>query len=163
MSFTSLRSPYFRFARPVNAIAVVSGTVTASATETGIVAGGLTIVITLTNDTWLAAGTGPIGSTANTQAIIDNIDSDLSEATGWNAVVQSALVPATHVVRTSDTVCTITLPACATYNITALETISVAVPGAALTSGIQVFGTPAFTIDLASLSRVNRLMLMGVC
>lgn len=143
------------------ATAAVSGTVTASVMESDIVTGGLTLILTLSNDTWIAAGTGPIGSTANTQALIDGIDSAQSEGTGWNAVVQTALVPATHVVRTSDTVCTITLPACATYDITAQETITVVIPSTVVTGGVAITASPTFTVSPVS-SRVFRLTLLGV-
>ena len=127
--------------------AAVSGTATASINEAAVVTGGKTIILTLTNDTWLAAGTGPIGSTANTQAIIDGIDSAQAEATGWDAEVKANLVPATHVVRTSDTVCTITLPAAASYDITANETITATIPAAALNiSASAVVASPTITV-----------------
>ena len=125
--------------------AAVTGTVTASITEADIVAGGKTIIITLTNATWKAAGTGPIGSTADTQAIIDGIDSAQSEAGGWDAVVRPG-IETTDVVRTSDTVATITLDAEATYDITATETVTVTVPTAALATGVGVTASPTFTI-----------------
>ncbi len=138
--------------------AAVTGTATASINEDDVVAGGKTIVITLTNDTWKAAGTGPIGSTADTQAIIDGITSAQSEAAGWNAVVKPGIETA-DVVRTSDTVCTITLDAEATYDITATETITVTVPSAAVASGVSVVATPTFTVSTAGNRR--RRVLMG--
>jgi hypothetical protein len=49
------------------------------------------------------------------------------------------------VVRTSDTVVTITLPAFGTYNITAGETITVTVPATAVT-GDAIVATPTFDI-----------------
>ena len=128
--------------------AVISGTVT-SATEADIVAGGKTVIITLTNDTWAAAGTGPIGSTADTQAIIDGITSAQAEALGWNNEVRDKEVT-TAVVRTSATVATITLTASPLYDITAIETITVTIPAAVLvTSAIDVVAAPTFTILLA--------------
>lgn len=130
------------------ATTALTGTVTGSITETDVVNGGKTIILTLTGDTWAAAGTGPIGSTADTQAIIDGIDSAQAEATGWDAVVKAGLTPATDVVRTSSTVCTITLPAFATYDITAQETITATIPAAALvTSSSPVVASPTFTVD----------------
>jgi len=126
--------------------AAITGTATASITEADVVAGGKTIIITLTNATWKAAGTGPIGSTADTQAIIDGITSAQSEAAGWNAVVKPG-IETTDVVRTSATVATITLDAEATYNITATETITVTVPTAALATGVGVVASPTFTIS----------------
>lgn len=128
----------------------VTGTATASITEADIVTGGKTIILTLTGDTWIAAGTGPIGTTANTQAIIDGIDSAQSEGTGWDAVVKAGLVPASDVVRTSNTVCTITLPAFGSYNITAQETITVTIPAEALTGASPISATPTFTVSTVS-------------
>lgn len=126
--------------------AAVTGTATATITEADVVAGGKTIIITLTNATWKAAGTGPIGSIADTQAIIDGIDSAQSEAGGWDAVVKPG-IEVTDVVRTSATVATITLDAEATYDITATETITVTVPTAALATGVGVIASPTFTVD----------------
>jgi len=127
------------------ATAAVTGTITPSATEAEIVTGGKTIIITLTDENWLPAGTGPIGSTANTQAIIDNIDSGGSEGTGWDAVVKVGIETA-DVVRTSNTVATITLDAEATYNITANETITVTVPGQSVINTLNIPATPTFSI-----------------
>jgi len=126
----------------------MSGTTTPNIGAEDIVTGGKTVVLTLTNDTWIAAGTGPIGSTANTQAIIDGVDSAQAEAAGWDAEVKANLVPATHVVRTNDTICTITLPASASYAITADEVITATIPAAVLTtSGSPVVASPTFGIE----------------
>lgn len=133
------------------ATAAITGTATSSITESDIVTGGKTIIITLTDDTWKAAGTGPIGSTADTQAIIDGIDSAQAEAAGWDAEVKANLVPADDVTRTSATVCTITLPASASYDITAQETIEVTVPTVALVTGAgAITATPTFTVDIVA-------------
>lgn len=129
--------------------AVLSGTVTASIEEDVIIAGGETIILTLSNDTWKVAGTGPIGSTADTQAIIDGITSAQSELNGWNNEVRDGTLSPSDVVRTSDTVCTITLPATPLYNITATETITATVPTAAVNiSAIAVVASPTFTVDV---------------
>ena len=108
-----------------------------------------TIVITLTNDTWVAAG-----GTFNDQraAIISGIDSAQSETYGWDAEVK-ARTGVAQCVRTSDTVCTITLLASevAAYRITSNETITATVPAAALTiSTSNVVATGAFTITAAA-------------
>ena len=79
------------------------------------------------------------------QDIIDGLDSAQVEATGWNAEVRDNLA-VTTVVRTSDTVVTITLSAQAAYNITANETITVTVPGSAVTSGNPITATPTFDV-----------------
>jgi hypothetical protein len=143
--------------------AAITGTATASITEADIVTGGKTIIITLTGDTFIAAGTGPIGSTANTQSLIDGIDSAQAEAAGWDAVVKVGIETA-DVVRTSNTVATITLDAEATYNITATETITVTIPAAVLTGAAQIVATPTFTITAtaAANTMASSLMMMGM-
>jgi len=121
----------------------LTGTVTASITESDIVTGGKTIILTLTGDTWVAAGAT---FDAQRQNIIDGLDSAQAEATGWDAVVKAGLTPS-DVVRTSDTVCTITLPALATYDITAQETITATIPAAVLTGASPIVAAPTFTVD----------------
>lgn len=123
--------------------AAVTGTATASINEDDVVAGGKTIIITLTNDTWVAAGATFDGQRSN---ILQGLDSAQSEGTGWNAVVRDAEAVGA-VVRTSDTVVTITLSAAATYNITATETITVTIPSTAVASGIATVATPTFTVS----------------
>jgi len=120
-----------------------SATITVPAlTEAQIRAGGQTIVIDLANDTWLAAG--PFD--AERQNIINGLLSAQSEALGWNNVVR-ALQGVAGVVRTSNTEVTITLDAQATYNITALETITVTVPHTALNvSLVDLVATPTFNV-----------------
>lgn len=133
--------------------AAVTGTATSTIGEADVVAGGKTIVITLTNDTWKAAGTGPIGSTADTQAIIDGISAASSPALGWNAEWRDKEAT-TAVVRTSATVCTITMSSQAaisgSYDIEAQETVTVTVPSAATASGVSVVASPTFTVDPAA-------------
>jgi uncharacterized protein (DUF305 family) len=115
-----------------------------------VVAGGETIVLTLANDTWVAAGAT---FNAQRQAIIDGLDSAGAEATGWNAEVRDKEVVGA-VVRTSDTVVTITLTAAAAYDITADETITATVPAAALvTSAIDVTASPTFTVTFVPVAR----------
>lgn len=160
MSYAYRVTPYFPQA--ATASAAITGTITPTSTEADIVTGGKTIIITLTNDTFIAAGTGPIGSTANTQALIDGIDSAQAEANGWDAVVRPGIETA-DVVRTSDTVATITLDAEATYNITATETITITIPAAVLTGGVAIVGSPTFTITAtgAANTLAGSLMMMG--
>lgn len=129
----------------IDATAAITGTITASITEADIVTGGNTIIITLTADEWVAAGAN---FDAQRQAIINGIDSDQAEATGWDAVVKAGLA-VTAVVRTSNTVVTVTLPAFASYDITVQEVVTVTVPSTALLVNlIAVVGKPTFTIDL---------------
>lgn len=122
--------------------ATISGTA-AGALETAIVTGGNTVIITLTSDTWVAAGAT---FNAQRQNIIDGMDSAEAEAGGWDATVK-ALQGVAGVVRTSDTVVTITLDAQAGYDITATETITVTVPATALVlSPVAIVGAPTFSI-----------------
>ena len=127
--------------------AFLTGTIIPNTQENVIVTGGLTIIINIVNDTWIAAGTGPIGTTANTQALIDGITSSGGEAAGWNIEVRDNLVPATDVVRTSNSVATITLPASASYDITGTETITVTIPAVVLvTSATEVVASTTFEV-----------------
>lgn len=148
MSFHQIRSPYFNRDTGDNTrSAAISGTATASISETDIVAGGKTIIITLTSEKWVSAA----WFDAIRQDIINGLDSAQSEATGWDAVVKAGLAT-TAVVRTSDTVVTITLSAFATYDITAQETITVTVPASATFSSNAITGSPTFTIDVGGVA-----------
>lgn len=140
----------------VTASAAISGTVTASITEADIVTGGKTIIITLTGDTWIAAGAGSFD--LQRDEIIAGIDSAQSEANGWDAVVKAGQSLA-GVVRTSDTVVTITLDAFASYDITSQETITIIIPGTALVGGVDINATPTFTVDPVVSSAVLRGMI----
>lgn len=83
---------------------------------------------------------------AQRQAILNGLDSDKAEATGWDALFKA--IPLSSVVRTSDTVVTITIPALATFDITALETITGTIPKEVLAiSADDVVATPTFTVD----------------
>jgi hypothetical protein len=124
------------------ATAELSGTVT-SADESQVADGGLTIILTLSNDTWVSAGAT---FDAQRQNILDGLNSSGNESTGWNNVVRDAMA-VTTVVRTSDTVVTVTLTAAATYDITANETITATIPATALTGGVAIVADPTFTIS----------------
>jgi hypothetical protein len=122
----------------------LTGTVT-TAVESNIVAGGKTIVLTLTNSTWVDSGAV---FNAIRDDIIAGMDSAQSEAVGWDAVYKAnpAGVYDTDVVRTNDTVVTVTMSALATYSITADETITVTVPTAALVTTAALVASPTFVI-----------------
>ena len=92
--------------------------------EIDVRAGGATVTLTLTDDTWLAAGAA---FDAERQNVINGLVSAGAEANGWNNVVQAGLA-VTDVIRTSNTVVTITLPAFVAYDIAAVETITATVP-----------------------------------
>jgi len=126
--------------------ASLTGTTVPSIDEDDITTGGKTSIITLTGDTWKAAGTGPIGSTADSQAIIDGFDAASSPTNGWNNEVRdNALV--SSIVRTSSTVATITWAAQAGYDIAATETITCTVPIAALVTGAgAITASPTFNV-----------------
>ena len=121
----------------------LTGTITSSTTESDIVTGGKTIILTITGDTWVADGAT---FNAQRQNIINGIDSAQSETHGWDAEVK-AKIGVTDVVRTSDTVCTITLDAEAGYDITATETITATIPATALTGNAQIVASPTFTVS----------------
>jgi hypothetical protein len=121
----------------------LTGTVT-TALETDIVTGGKVITLTLTDDTWVAAG-GVFDAIRDD--IISGMDSAQSEAGGWDAQYKAnAAAYVANVVRTSGTVVTVTMSALAGYVITADETITATIPAAAVTSGLVIVATPTFTI-----------------
>jgi hypothetical protein len=111
-------------------------------TEAEIVLVGFTLTITLTGTTWVTAGAT---FDAERQNIINGIDSDGSAPAGWDAVVKAGLV-VTDVVRTSDTVVTIVIPAFGAYNIAATETITVTVPATAVVATTTIIATPTFSV-----------------
>ena len=124
--------------------AAITGTIT-TASEADIRAGGETIIITLTDDTWVAAGTT---FDAQRQNIIDGLDAATSPTNGWNNEVRDKM-SVSEVVRTSDTVVTITLLAQAAYDVSAQETITATIPSSALvTSGSPVVASPSFNITI---------------
>jgi len=131
------------------ASAAITGTMIASVVEGDIVTGGKTIIITLTGDTFVAAGTGAIGSTADTQALIDGFDAASSPANGWNNEVRDKALTS-EVVRTSDTVATWTVSAQSGYDVSAQETITGTIPAAVLTLAAEVVSIPTFTIDFTA-------------
>lgn len=139
----------------IGASAAISGTIVSSATEAQIVSGGLTLIITLTLDTWIAAGAASFD--LQRQNIINGVTSAQSEATGWN-LVPKALQSVAGVVRTSDTVVTITWDAFPTYNITAQETITVTVPGTALVGAVSIVATPTFTVATVVTARIRDII-----
>ena len=135
------------------ATAALTGTIT-TANEGDIVTGGKTIILTLTGDTWVTAGAT---FDAQRQSIINGLDSAQAEAAGWDAVVKANEVVGA-VVRTSDTVVTITLSAHATYDITATETITATIPATALTLAGAVVAAPTFQVTATAASGVLPLI-----
>ena len=119
----------------------LSGTAIAGGVlESEIVTGGETLIITLTGDTWAPT----VGAdNAITTALIAGITGDDVGGTGFNDEVTIAHG---NVARTSDTVVTITLPAAGSYAIAADETVTVDIPGTALSKGIAPTETATFDI-----------------
>lgn len=115
--------------------------------ESDIVTGGKQLVITLYGgETWVASGAT---FDAQRQNIIDGLVSNKSEAAGWNAeLALTRIVTVANVVRTSDTVVTITFAADAAYQITETENISVTIPATALVTSSTDMETitPSFPI-----------------
>lgn len=112
-------------------------------TEPVVVADSHITTITLSNDTWV-----PSGSAFNQvrQIILNGVTSAQSEILGWNREVRDK-ESVTSVVRTSDTLVTITWSAAPDYDITGNEAITVTVPDEALiTSTSPVVATPAIAV-----------------
>lgn len=135
----------------------LTGTATASITESDIVTGGKTIILTVTGDTFVTGTTSEDGIAAGS-------DSAQAEANGWDALIKGDLDNTDVVLSGGNTIATITLPAYASYDITAQETITWTIPAASLTtSSSPVVATPTFTIDPVSAGGYyNQLSMMGV-
>ena len=109
--------------------ATISGSATIGIEEQDIKDGGKALVITLDGAVW-ASTLGADNSL--TQDLIDGLDSDGSETDAWDAVVKTGLTFAA-VFRTSDTICTISLPSFPGYDLFVDdETITVTVPDSAI-------------------------------
>lgn len=106
----------------VPTVALTGTAIAGGVLEAEIVTGGETLILTLTNGEWdLIIG----ADNALTTALIAGITGDDAGGNGWDDDV--AILHGT-VVRTSDTVVTITLPASAGYSTLVDETVSVVVP-----------------------------------
>jgi hypothetical protein len=121
--------------------AAVTGTGGSGMSGNEVRAGAKTLILTLTGDTFVAAGAA---FDAVRQAIIDGIDSGSAPTWGWDAIRSS--IPVTAVVRTSATVVTITLPALAGYQSDSDETLTITIPAAALTLAVAIVASPTITI-----------------
>lgn len=83
------------------------------------------------------------------QEIINGMVGDSSDPHNWNVEVKGK-ISVNDVVRTNNTVCTITLDAEAGYDITANETVTMTMPNNALNGGNSCVATPSFVIAAAS-------------
>lgn len=133
-------------------VAVTGTAIASGVAEAEIVSGNETLIFTLTNGTWAAAG-----ATFNAlrASFLAYLRAGGAEVAGWDAEVVPELA-VDNVVRTSDTVVTITLPAAADYAIAADEDVALGVPAGAVvtdedgTLRVAVTPTPAeFTITAA--------------
>jgi hypothetical protein len=120
----------------------VSGTAVPTITEAQAVTGGKTIILTVTDDTWVASG-DPFNDIR--EDIRDNLISDKAEPAGWEAT--KADISLDNIVRTNNTVVTITMDPMPSYNITETEIITATAPASALTKGEEAIGTPTFSIS----------------
>lgn len=128
----------------VAAAVVASGTMVAGGvTEAEIVTGGETLILTISGAQW-AEDVGE--DSAATTALLAGLDSAGSDGGGWNTTVIGAALTHAHVVRTSDTVVTITLPAVDAYWILDNETITANIPAAAVNEGVAITATPTIPI-----------------
>lgn len=134
---------------PAGSSAAITGTIVGTTTlptaDVNIVAGGNTIIFTLSNDTWaydIASNLGKYISLLNSLTVS-------SGATGEDAQwteVMTALKSAGTIVRTSDAIVTATLPAAPTYHITAPQTITSTIPANLVGSGVSPLISSTFTI-----------------
>lgn len=122
----------------------LAGTITDD-DERDIRAGGSTIELTLADATWAALG-APFN--AERQGIINGLDSAQSEPNGWDLEARPA-IGVGDVVRSSDTLVTITMPLVTLYDITANETIEATIPASAHSGASAIIATPTFTITFA--------------
>lgn len=127
---------------PAIPVATLSGTLIDSDWTVLRDTGG-TIIITLTDDTFIAAGTGPIGTTAQSDAFVQSFISDVSPPNGWNNEIS---LDNTDLTRDSDTQATITVPATGTYDPLKKENISGTVQAALLVVHGSDVGTSRFQI-----------------
>lgn len=119
----------------VTEVATASVAATVS-TEAGVRAGGGVITLTLSFDTFVAAGAT---FNAQRQAIINGLSGSLATNTAWNALVTAALA-VTDVTRVSSSQVTVTLPAVAMYALPVgiAETVTATIPAAALTGAVSL-------------------------
>ena len=144
------------------ASAVITGDL--ALTETDNKAGGKQTIITMTSDTWQVTG---IPFNQIRQIVLNGVTSAQTEITGWNKEVRDK-ESITSVIRTSNTVVTITWSAAPSYDVTQNEVITVIVPDEALVSSTSpVTATPTIGVTadapilqahIVNFSSVSRLV-----
>jgi hypothetical protein len=123
----------------------LGGTVTGSLTENNMLRGGDNIQLTAVGATWLPAGSAFDNSR---QSLLDGLTSSLTTVQGWNSRAKAQLSPA-NVVRSSNTVVTITLPAIDGYYILAPDNVTAVITGSILSdSGSNLIAAPTFSIGM---------------
>ena len=128
-----------------NGTVVLTGTAVTSLLESDVITGGKTIIATISDDTWLST----LGAdNAATTAWLAGITSDQTGTGDWNTTVRDVLTYS-DVTRTSDTICTLILPA-TLYDPVADETITHTVDASSMTSTVSdVTATPTFTVTIS--------------
>lgn len=136
--------------------AAVAGTGASGAVGNDIRAGAKTFVLTLTGDTL-----NTFDDTIRT-AIRAGIVAASSPTWGWNNLL-ATIIPLANIVRTSSTVCTITLAATPGYQIDANETLTITIPSTAVALAAAIVATPTVTISKTStdLSPVDDYTMTG--
>ncbi|OIQ58737.1 hypothetical protein MOTE_17290 [Moorella thermoacetica] len=131
--------------------ATLSGTITQSTTESNIVSGGRTIIITLADDTWAA---DVASDPSKYYALFDGLSAPAgADGDKWNndvinEIKNKASTDPSVFVRTSDQVLTITLPPVNGFDITGDITVSLTIPASVLTTANEpITVSPAFTIS----------------
>lgn len=147
LTYTSSALPAFKITPIESQSASISGTVTTAATESDIVSGGKSLIITLQDDIW----TSDIESQSNINTLVDNIEDSASSA-AWDVVQTALKASPANIVRTSDTVLTITLPPAAAYVLGSDQTINVKIPPELLTSSSANLTAGSFTVKAISAS-----------
>ncbi len=130
------------YAPAVSASAAVTGTGGGGMTGADIRAGGKTIVVTLTGDTF-----GTIDDTKR-QAFINAFVAASSPTWGWNNTRPS--IPVAAVVATSSTVWTMTLPALPGYQSDTSEVVTPTIPASILAGALAIVATPTIGITRTS-------------
>ena len=109
--------------------------------------GSYTLDIELTDDSWQLNISSPMGAAGAGMDLILGLGSAQSEPNGWNNVVRRRLATEPGVLeRVSDTLLRVRLSGFAEYDILAVETVVVTVPGSAVVSERVIEASPAVPI-----------------
>eukprot|EP00163_Fabomonas_tropica_P015400 TRINITY_DN281_c0_g1_i10.p1 TRINITY_DN281_c0_g1~~TRINITY_DN281_c0_g1_i10.p1 ORF type:complete len:3420 (-),score=518.30 TRINITY_DN281_c0_g1_i10:122-10381(-) len=147
--------------RNTAANATLTGTVFSALTETDIVSGGRTILISLDSDVFVPAGPA---FDAQRAAILQGIVGSLSTPFAWNnEAIATGSVTVDDVVRNGDKLVTITLSAVPHYLIRSDETLTVTLPGSVLNGTLSAIAHQSILIgDVAPVAYVTSPMSLGI-